>query len=70
MKTELPDAPRLVVELVRGDILEDNRWDAGYYDHSFRENERKQRESARNVARRSSRRGTAKKSNPHDLQGP
>ena len=41
MKTQLPNAPRLEVELVHGDIEENNRWDAGYYDHAFRENEKR-----------------------------
>src|SRR3989442_1253329 len=39
MKTQLPDAPTLEVELVQRDLRENNRWDAGYYDHAFRENE-------------------------------
>src|SRR5437899_6074156 len=41
MKTQLPDAPRLEVKLVQRDIVENNRWDAGYYDHAFRENEKR-----------------------------
>jgi len=41
MKTQLPDAPSLEVELVHGELLENNRWDAGYYDHAFRENEKR-----------------------------
>ena len=41
MKTQLPDAPRLSVETVYGDIQKNNRWDAGYYDHAFRENEKR-----------------------------
>ena len=41
MKTQLPDAPRLLVETVYGDIQKNNRWDAGYYDHAFRQNEKR-----------------------------
>ncbi len=41
MRTQLPDAPRLEVKLVQRDIWENNRWDAGYYDHAFRENEKR-----------------------------
>ncbi len=41
MKPQLPDAPRLEVKLVQSDIWENNRWDAGYYDHAFRENEKR-----------------------------
>jgi len=40
MKAQLPDAPRLEVKLVQREIRENNRWDAGYYDHAFRENEK------------------------------
>ena len=41
MKTQLPDASTLEVELVQRDIRENNRWDPGYYDHAFRENEQR-----------------------------
>ena len=41
MKTQLPDASTLEVELVQRDIRENNRWDPGYYDHAFRENEKR-----------------------------
>src|SRR6266516_7182691 len=40
MQTQLPDASTLEVELVQRDIRENNRWDAGYYDHAFHENEK------------------------------
>jgi hypothetical protein len=41
MKTQLPDAPILLVETVHGHIEVNNRWDAGYYDHAFHENEKR-----------------------------
>src|SRR6266513_999588 len=41
MKTQLPDAATLEVQLVQRVIRENNRWDAGYYDHAFRENEKR-----------------------------
>src|SRR6266516_2047845 len=41
MKTQLADAPTLEVELVQRDIRENNRWDAGYHDHAFRESDKR-----------------------------
>src|SRR5438094_9403841 len=41
MKARLPDAHRLEGKLVQREIRENNRWDAGYYDRAFRENEKR-----------------------------
>jgi hypothetical protein len=38
---ELPDAPTLEVKIGRPELLRHNRWNAGYFEERFRQNERK-----------------------------
>jgi len=41
MMHELPDAPTLEVEIDRQELLDHNRWNAGYFEERFRQNEQK-----------------------------
>src|SRR3989441_7261139 len=43
MMHELPDAPTLEVEIGRPELLRHNRWNAGYFEERFRQNEKKLR---------------------------
>jgi hypothetical protein len=38
---ELPDAPTLEVKIGRPELLRHNRWNAGYFEERFRQNEKK-----------------------------
>ena len=38
---ELPDAPILEVHIAQGEVNRHNRWNAGYFEERFRQNERK-----------------------------
>jgi hypothetical protein len=38
---ELPNSPRLEVEIGRPELLRHNRWNAGYFEDRFRQNEKK-----------------------------
>lgn len=38
---ELPDAPTLEVRIAQGEMSRHNRWNAGYFEDRFRQNERK-----------------------------
>lgn len=38
---ELPDAPTLEVRIAQGEMNRHNRWNAGYFEERFRQNERK-----------------------------
>jgi hypothetical protein len=40
---ELPDAPTLEVKIGRSELLRHNRWNAGYFEERFRQNEKKLR---------------------------
>jgi len=41
MMHELPDAPTLEVKIGRPELLRHNRWNAGYFEERFRQNEKK-----------------------------
>lgn len=43
MTHQLPDAPTLEVRIGRPELLRHNRWNAGYFEERFRQNERKLR---------------------------
>jgi hypothetical protein len=38
---ELPDAPTLEVKIARPELMRHNRWNAGYFEERFRQNEKK-----------------------------
>jgi hypothetical protein len=44
MMHELPNAPRLEVKIGRRELLRHNRWNAGYFEERFRQNEKKLKE--------------------------